>query len=234
MDALLEVDSLLYRPKIKRKMKTDTVKIAVVEDDPMFRHAVEYFLKKNPGNRVFSFASGEDCLEHYHSLEPDILILDYKLNESFETERMNGLDILRKVKSVKPETEILFLSGQDSFDVATTAIKDGASEYIVKDDKALPKMLNEVNRISFLLRSRREELRTIRWTIGLTVVVAFLLIIAYYTGYDRFNGFINIMIIAGAAACAVFLALLLRRKKREKIRIIASPEKEERPGDWLD
>lgn len=233
MDAFLEVDSLLYRPKMK-KMKSDTVKIAVVEDDPMFRHAVEYFLKKNPGNRVFSFASGEDCLEHFHSFEPDILILDYKLNESFEVERMNGLDILRKIKSVKPETEILFLSGQDSFDVATTAIMDGASDYIVKDDKALPKMLHEVNKISFLLRSRREELRTIRWTTGLTVVVAFLLIIAYYTGYDRFNAFTNIMIIAGACACAIFLALLLRRKKREKISVKEVTAKEERAGDWVD
>ncbi len=233
MDALLDVDALVYRPRTK-KMKMDSVRIAVVEDDPMFRHAVEYFLKKNPTNRVFSFASGEDCLHHYHSLDPDILILDYKLNESFETERMNGLDLLRKIKLFKPETEIIFLSGQDSFEVATTAIKDGASEYIVKDDKALPKMLNVVNKMNFFIRNRREELRTFRWIIALTVVVAFLLLLAYYTGYDRFNGVINILIIAGACSCILFLVLLFRRKKREKIKARENPEKEERPGDWLD
>ncbi len=233
MDALLNVDSVMYRPRTKKK-SAESVRIAVVEDDPMFRHAVEYFLKKNPLNRVFSFASGEDCFEHYHSLDPDILILDYKLNESFETERMNGLDILRKIKSFKPETEIIFLSGQDSFEVATTAIKDGASEYIVKDDKALPKMLNEVNRMSFSIRNRREELRTLRWTIALTVIVAFLLVLAYYTGYDRFNGIINILFITGACSCLLFLVLLFRRKKREKINARENPEKEERPGDWLD
>ncbi|CAN5810632.1 hypothetical protein BH11BAC7_BH11BAC7_31410 [soil metagenome] len=233
MDALLNVDTMFYRPEMK-KNKTSAVRIAVVEDDPMFRHAIEYFLKKNPGNRVFSFASGEECFEHYHSLEPDILILDYKLNENFETERMNGLDILRKIKSFKPETEILFLSGQDSFEVATTAIKDGAAEYIVKDDKALPKMLHEVNKISFLIRSRREELTTIRWTIGLTVVVAFLLVLAYVTGYDRFGGLINVLIIAAAGACAVFLTLVLRRKKREKIQVNKTVENEKRPGEWLD
>jgi CheY-like chemotaxis protein len=233
MDALLDADTLVYRPQIKKK-KVDAVRIAIVEDDPMFRHAVEYFLKKNPGNRVFSFASGEECLEHYHSLDPEILILDYKLNETFESERMNGLDILRKIKSFKPETEIIFLSGQDSFEVATTAIKDGASEYIVKDDKALQKMLNEVNKMSFFIRTRREELRTLRWTIALTAVVAFLLILAYSTGYDRFTGVLNVLIIAGALSCAVVLTLLFRKKKREKMKIKESPEKEERPGDWLD
>jgi FixJ family two-component response regulator len=233
MEALAGMDSLVYRPQIKKK-NVDAVRIAIVEDDPMFRHAVEYFLKKNPGNRVFSFSSGEECLEHYHSLDPEILILDYRLNESFETERMNGLDILRKIKALKPETEIIFLSGQDSFEVATTAIKDGASEYIVKDDKALNRMLNEVNRMSFFIRSRREDLRTLRWTIALTVLVAFLLVVAYYTGYDRFAGVLNILIIAAACSCAVFLAVLFRKKKREKIRSGEAPEKKERPGDWLD
>lgn len=232
MDALADINSLVYRPQIKKK-KVDSVRIAIVEDDPMFRHAIEYFLKKNPGNRVFAFASGEDCLEHYHSLDPEILILDYKLNESFESERMNGLDILRKIKSVKPETEIIFLSGQDSFDVATAAIKDGASEYIVKDDRALPKMLNEVNKMSIFIRTRREELKILRWTLALTVVVAFLLVLAYYTGYERFAGLLNVLIIAGACACAVFLGLLFSRKKREKMKM-DTPEKEGRPGDWLD
>lgn len=233
MEALAGIDSLVYRPQIKKK-KVDAVRIAIVEDDPMFRHAVEYFLKKNPENRVFAFASGEECLEHYHSLDPEILILDYRLNESFETERMNGLDILRKIKAQKPETEIIFLSGQDSFDVATTAIKDGASEYIVKDDKALAKMLNEVNRMSFFIRARREDLRTLRWTIGLTVLVAFLLVFAYYAGYDRFSGVLNVLIIAAACSCAVILGVLFRRKKREKIHSGETVGKKGKPGDWLD
>jgi CheY-like chemotaxis protein len=233
MDALLNADSLIYRPQIKKK-KMDAVRIAIVEDDPMFRHAVEYFLKKNPDNRVFSFASGEECLEHYHSLDPEILILDYKLNEMHESERMNGLDILRKIKSFKPETEIIFLSGQDSFEVATTAIKDGASEYIVKDDKALKKLLNEVNKMSFFIRTRRDELRTLRWTIVLTAVVALLLILAYYTGYERFTGVLNLLIIGGAISFGVALTLLFRKKKREKMKTKETPEKEERPGDWLD
>lgn len=232
MEALLETDVLVDPPKLKKK--PDSVRIAIVEDDPMFRHAIEYFLKKNPENRVFSFSSGEECFAHYHSLDPEIFILDYKLNEAFGKDRMNGLDVLRKVKSVKPETEIIFLSGQESFEVATAAIKDGASEYIVKDDKALPKMLNEVNRMSVFIRARREELRTLRWTIALTSLIAVLLVFAYYTGYERFSGLLNILIIAASGACLVFLGLMFRRKKREKMKFREDPETEERPGDWLD
>jgi CheY-like chemotaxis protein len=183
---------------------------------------------------VFSFSSGEECFAHYHSLDPEIFILDYKLAETFGKDQMNGLDVLRKVKSVKPETEIIFLSGQESFEVATAAIKDGAAEYIVKDDRALPKMLNEVNRMSMFIRTRREELRTLRWTIALTGIVAVLLIFAYYTGYEKFSGILNLLIIAASCACLVFLGLMFRRKKREHLNSREKPETDERPGDWLD
>src|SRR6185436_19393290 len=128
----------------KTKDKRDDVRIAIVEDDPMYRHAIEYYLKKIPGNRLFSFGSGEECLRYYHLLDPEIMILDYRLNELTVSDKMNGLDVLREVKSVKPETEIIFLSGQENLDIATSAIKGGASEYIFKDFNALTKLQNEV------------------------------------------------------------------------------------------
>src|SRR5437870_3871299 len=88
--------------KVSHDKKND-VRIAIIEDDPMYRSAIEYYLKKIPGNRLFSFGSGEECLRHYHQLDPEILILDYRLNDIFESEKMNGLEILHEVKSVKPE-----------------------------------------------------------------------------------------------------------------------------------
>ena len=233
MEALLGVESLVYTPRIKKKNQ-NAVRIAIVEDDPMFRHAMEYFLKKNPENRVFAFSSGEACLEHYHSLDPEILILDYKLNDVFEADRMNGLDVLRKIKSVKPETGVIFLSGQDSFDVATAAIKDGASEYIMKDAEALPKMLHEVSRMSFLIRERREQLKTLRLTIALSALAALLLVVAYYSGYENFSMLLNIMIIVVACSCVAVIVKLFRRKYSDKIKFGEKSERDERPGDWLD
>ena len=88
--------------------------------------------------------------------------------------------------------------------------------------------------MSFFIRTRREELRTLRWTIALTAGVILLLVLAYFSGYDRFYSTLNIVIIAAACACIVFLALLFRRKQKENIKSREVPEKEERPGDWLD
>src|ERR1041385_3365493 len=98
--------------------KKNEVRIAVVEDDPMYRHAVEYYLEKIPGSRLFTFGSGEEFLRYYHLLDPEIVILDYRLNDIYESGKMDGLDILREIKSIKPETEIIFLSGQENFDIA--------------------------------------------------------------------------------------------------------------------
>ncbi|HET6992465.1 MAG TPA: response regulator [Bacteroidia bacterium] len=234
MDTLLESRKAVFTPKSKKNNKEDEVRIAIVEDDPMFRHAIEYYLKKDPGNRVFSFESGEECFRHYHQLDPEIMILDYRLNEIFESGKMNGLDILQEIKSVKPETEIIFLSGQDSFDIATAAIKGGASDYIVKDDKALTKMLTDVNRMAFFIRAKREDLKTLKWTIYLTGFVILLIAIAYLTGYDNYAGVLNILFIAACATGIGFLAFIFMKRKTAKAHQHPPSEKEEKPGIWHD
>jgi DNA-binding NarL/FixJ family response regulator len=119
----------------QKKKHPDDVRIAIVEDDPMFRHALEYHLEKIPGNRVFTFDSGEEYLKQYHQLDPQILIIDYRLTET-NPGGMNGLQVLDNIKSSHHSTEVIFLSGQENLEVAASAIKKGASEYIRKDEKA--------------------------------------------------------------------------------------------------
>jgi len=113
----------------QRAKQEEGVRIAVVEDDRMYRNAIEVYLKKVPDSRVVSFDSGEQCFRHYHNVNPDILILDYSLSGQSEGSRMNGLDVLRKVKSMRPKTKVIFLAGQGNIDVATAAMKGGAIDF---------------------------------------------------------------------------------------------------------
>ena len=50
-------------------------------------------------------------------------------------------------KKIYPNTEFIFLSGQDSVDVAINSMKYGAYDYIVKDQMALKKMVDKINKI---------------------------------------------------------------------------------------
>ena len=114
--------------------------IFVVEDNPVYSKLVVSYLKTNKFTNVESFISGEDALKAMDK-QPKIVIQDYLLDG------MNGIDVLKKAKKIAPEVEFIFLSGQDSIDIAINTMKYGAYDYIVKDQMALKKLVNKMNKI---------------------------------------------------------------------------------------
>jgi DNA-binding NtrC family response regulator len=115
--------------------------IFVVEDNPMYNKTVVSYLKTNKFTNVESYLSGEEALNNMQK-KPDIVIQDYLLPG------ITGLEVLLKAKKMNPRTEFIFLSGQESIEVAVNCIKSGAYDYIVKDQAALQKMVNRINKIN--------------------------------------------------------------------------------------
>lgn len=151
------------------------VRIAVVEDDMMYRQAIEAYLRKVPDSEVHTFESGEQCFRHYGDINPDILVVDYRLNQGDEG-TMDGLDVLRKAKSVRPDTKVIFLTGQGTMDVAVSAIKGGAVDFITKDRNGLTRLVNQVQRISLGIQLKRQESKTTRWiSMGLIAIAIIVL-----------------------------------------------------------
>lgn len=122
------------------------VKICIVDDDTMYRKVLEHQLKDHPEYKIYSFKSGEDCFRNFKIIDPDIVILDYQLNES-DPRAMNGLETLKSLKGIKPEISVLMVSGQASFDVVGDSIKYGAFGYIVKNENASKKLDNSIGNI---------------------------------------------------------------------------------------
>ncbi len=108
-------------------------KVFVVDDDDFYREMLEVHLKKTPGLKVKSFATGEECINYLFDEKPDILILDYFLNET-EPEAASGLVILERIKKMIPKLFVIMLSSQGKYGVAATTISKGASHYIAKDN----------------------------------------------------------------------------------------------------
>ena len=147
--------------------------IFVVEDNKVYNKLIVNYLKSNKYVNVEAFYSGEDCLKNINK-GPDIIIQDYLL------EGMNGIEVLKRVKKVKPETEFIFLSGQDSMDVAINTMKYGAFDYIVKDQMTLEKMVNKINQIlsvTSLKKSKKQyKLGIILFFVVLFVIVLFIIL----------------------------------------------------------
>jgi len=120
--------------------KKNTTKIFVVEDDPMYQRMVNYIMGLNPDHEIHVFASGQECVKHLN-LNPDIISLDFTLPD------MTGEEVLQKIKSHNQDTEVIILSGQQDISTAVKLLKDGAYDYITKDDETKERLLHSLNNI---------------------------------------------------------------------------------------
>jgi len=118
--------------------------IYVVEDNRIYNRLVCEYLKKQNYTNVKSFLSGKECIKNVSEGErPDIVIQDYHLGDS------TGIDVLKNVKNHSNKTEFIFLTANESMEVAVNTIKYGAYDYIVKDtDIALKKVVFKMEKIS--------------------------------------------------------------------------------------
>ncbi len=108
--------------------------VFIVDDDDMMAMALEDYLTRNTLHEVHIFTTGEDCIKNLR-LQPDIIILDYNLN-SVNKEAANGMAILEAIKKLNRNIPVILFSSQDAYSVAIQSINKGATQYVIKDEKA--------------------------------------------------------------------------------------------------
>jgi len=151
--------------------------IFVVEDNRVYNKLIVSYLKTNKFNNVMPFYSGEDTINNLYR-NPDIIIQDFLLDG------MNGIDVLKKAKEQNPNIEFIFLSGQDNIDVAINTMKYGAYDYIVKDQMALKKMVNKINKIQSVNKlvksNKRYRVGVILFFIALAIIIILILAFTFF------------------------------------------------------
>lgn len=117
---------------------TNPVKIFVVEDDPAYTKFLQYVLDLNPDFDVTCFDSGKACLKELYQ-KPDVITLDYSLPD------MPGEQVLRAIKEYNPATQVVVISAQEKIGTAVELLKQGAFDYITKDEDTKNRLLNTIN-----------------------------------------------------------------------------------------
>lgn len=116
-------------------MSTKVPKIFIVDDEPLLTEMLADFLQEHhPKAQIYSFPTGERCLEHLDD-HPDLIILDFYLN-SREKEAANGIDILKEIKQRNKALPVIMLSSQKSYGTAAQTIMYGAIHYVMKGQEA--------------------------------------------------------------------------------------------------
>ncbi len=141
--------------------------VFVVDDDSKVLTMSKHYIEKNSEYEVEvqTFTTGEDALAKL-DMRPDAVVMDYYFNEE-EGGRLNGAEVMTKIREKLPNTEVVMISGQENMEIALETIRNGAYDYIIKGENAIQraqlsieKILQAKNR-EFALRENNKNLRIV-------------------------------------------------------------------------
>src|SRR5579864_1467925 len=112
-------------------MPASSVQVLVAEDYTAFgRYLVSTLHSRADLQVVCEVADGSEAVQKARELQPDLILLDIGLAS------LNGIEAARQIRSVSPNSKILFVSENHSSDVIEEALRTGALGYVVKSDAA--------------------------------------------------------------------------------------------------
>ncbi len=104
------------------------IKVLIVDDHTIFREGIKKVLSATPDVEVADEAGdGRDALALMIGRSYDVVLLDLALPG------MQGLDVLRAIKTGKPQLPVLVLSIYPEEQYAARVLKEGASGYLTKE-----------------------------------------------------------------------------------------------------
>ncbi len=112
------------------------MRIIIVEDDKMLLQNLKFFLSGEKEIDVAgAYTSAEDALRDLENTKPELILLDLELPG------MHGIKFIKKVKEKMPDTEILVHTIFEDKNTIFSALKAGATGYVLKG--ASPRELME-------------------------------------------------------------------------------------------
>lgn len=101
------------------------MKLLIIEDEKITRISLSNTLKEE-GYEVSTAENGEEGLIKFKAELPDIVITDLRLP------RLNGMDILTSIISIKPDCKVILITAFATVETAVKALKIGAYDYLTK------------------------------------------------------------------------------------------------------
>lgn len=105
----------------------EPIRIVLADDHWLMRDGTRHILEQCSDLKVVGDAEdGQHALELIEHLQPDVAILDIRMP------KINGVDVVRRMKEIAPNTEALMLTAYDDDDYILALMTAGALGYLLK------------------------------------------------------------------------------------------------------
>jgi DNA-binding NtrC family response regulator len=159
-----------------RKKKT----IFVVEDSEIIAKIIRLELKRKFHCKVFIFEDGDDVLNQVKVHHPDLIVLDYRF-DNIELYYKNSLELLIDLRK-NYKTPVIVFSGQHNKEKAVELIREGANDYISKDENDFMETLLASSNDIFEIQSAKSNVELFIKRLKINFVVLGVLIVLSLVG----------------------------------------------------
>lgn len=101
-------------------------RVLIVDDAAFMRMMLKNILTKSGFEVAGEAANGNEAVERYKDLLPDLVTMDITMPE------MDGLQALKAIKTIDPKAKIIMASAMGQQSMVIEAIQSGAIDFIVK------------------------------------------------------------------------------------------------------
>ena len=103
--------------------------VLIIDDHPLFSRGLSQLIETQKDYKVTGLAKNHDeAIELLKELSPALAIVDLNLGQE------DGLELIKDILALKPQTKVLVLSMHDERYYAERALKAGAKGYIMKEE----------------------------------------------------------------------------------------------------
>ncbi len=111
--------------EIIRQDSTDQSQVLLMEDETSVAEGLRMVLREE-GYEVDLAMTGENALDTISHKDFDLLVADLRLPD------MDGMEVIKRVKDERPDTEVIVITGYPSVSTAVEAMKTGVADYLPK------------------------------------------------------------------------------------------------------
>ncbi|HNT33372.1 MAG TPA: sigma-54 dependent transcriptional regulator [bacterium] len=114
--------------------------VLFVDDEERLGRILTKAVETMSGWTAESVTSAEDALKRLEEFPFDVIVSDIRMPE------MNGIELLDRVKKIRPQTEVVMMTAYGTVENAVSAMKLGAADFLVKPVKThdLKRLLNRL------------------------------------------------------------------------------------------
>ncbi len=123
----IETPTELGRPTAPPAPGAPAVRLMLADDHRMLREGLRRSMTEQGFSIVGEAADGAQAVELAHRLQPDVVLMDVTMPE------LDGVGATREIRSALPDVRVVMLTMHADEDVLASAIRAGASGYLVKD-----------------------------------------------------------------------------------------------------